>query len=105
MKEMRIGNVIESPGGGKWIVTEIDDEMVHAVSFEHENTSAVQPLEDTEYEEPCRVCGESASSLGCERCGETGVVTKPKTGWKHAKVLAPTVKAFIERGMRRMFKI
>ena len=106
---MRIGNVIESPGGGKWIITEIDDEQVSAVSFDYENTSAVQSLEDTVHDKTCH-CGDSPELDGepqadCERCHGSGSYAVPVRGWKHAKVLAPTVKAFIVRGMRRVFKI
>jgi transposase len=89
---MRIGNVIESPDGSKWIVTEINDRVVSAVAFDASNSSATARLDDYERVESCRCEG---MDNGCPCCGGTNSVTVQVKGWKRSKVLADCVQDFI----------
>ena len=108
---MRTGNVIRAPGGDLWIVTDVNDHgerpTVSAVSFDSENCSAVQRLDDHEQKETCE-CGDHPDFMGepqegCVDCHGTGRFVKKIVGWKHSKVLAPNVKEFILKGVRKSF--
>jgi hypothetical protein len=96
---VRTGNVIRSPGGDLWIVTEITDKLVQAVSFDHENVSAVQKLDDSTLTKWCFNCEGQLDD--CETCNGAGQVTSPVRGWKHSKVLANSVRDFIEGNLRK----
>jgi hypothetical protein len=111
------GNVIEAPErGGKWIVIRCDDAdksdgVVTALSFDSENCSAVQRLNDHDRNDTCHC--ESYTGDGeydgndpdCERCHGTGSYVVHVKGWKHSKLLAPTVQDFILRGIKRAWKL
>src|SRR5579872_1149678 len=99
---MRIGNVIESPGGGLWIVTGTSTTGVEAVSFEHENSSATMRWKNTSHQESCDC---DVFDSPCKKCGGSGYRTVKVWGWKHAKVLAPTVNDFIMQAIRRQFRL
>lgn len=104
---LRTGNVIESPDGGKWIVSDVDQRLVHAVAFDAENCSATQRLEDHEQERRCR-CGENDEGIpqeDCEHCHGRGSYVVKVKGWKHSKVLAANVKEFILKGVKRTWGI
>ncbi len=110
---MRTGNVIRDPSGGMWIVVEVHDygdpSCVEAVSFDSENCSAMQRLDDHEKEITCH-CGDFPELDGqpqadCEDCHGTGSYVVKVKGWKRSKILAPTVKDFLLRGIKRQFKL
>ncbi len=98
---MRIGNVVRAPSGSLWIISAIDDKVVRAVSFDSENCTATQQLEDHEdsrhrYEEYCE---EETCQDGC--IGHKCMV--PVAGWKHSKVEASSVRQFILNGVTKQF--
>ena len=101
---MRIGNVIQSPCGGIWIVTDVHDDVVCAVSFDSENCSAGQRLDDHERMETCGDCYDYPNEE-CETCHGQRDYKKPIVGWKHAKVLAPTVRDYIMQGVRKLWQL
>lgn len=106
---MRIGNVIKDPNGGMWIVSEIDDRIVQAVSFDAENVSAVQQLEDHDRNETCS-CGDNPERMGepepdCEDCHGEGRYVEHVKGWKRSKVLASNVQEFMMTGVKRMMRL
>lgn len=91
---MRTGNVIRSPAGGLWIITDVNDVHVSAVAFDAENVSAVRSLADCEEERECPFCVGTPNS-GCETCHGTSSYMAVVKGWKCAKVEATCVKKFI----------
>ena len=98
---MRIGNVIRVPGGDLWIVTEVHDKTIEAVSFDMENVSAIQRLDDSIHKERCG-CGYDSD---CEDCHGIGHFDKKVIGWKRSKVIAPCVKDFIMCRAAKIFDI
>jgi hypothetical protein len=105
----RDGNVIKAPGGDLWIVIDVNDDVISAVSFDCENCSATQKLDDHERNETCH-CGDCPEYQGepqedCEDCHGTGRYTKKIKGWRHSKIVASTVKEFIMKGVKRQFGI
>lgn len=107
----RDGNVIKAPGGDLWIVTDVNDELMSAVSFDSENCSATQKLDDHEREDTCHceVYDEKDEYAGndpdCDDCHGTGRIKKKIKGWRHSKILAPTVKDFILKGIKKQFSL
>lgn len=99
---MRIGNVIEAPGGGRWVVVNVMEHVVDAVSFDHENVRATQKLEDYTHTVDCSCTQEwtTEPDAACEWCHGEGRYLERHQGWKHAKVLAPTVQAFMLNGLK-----
>lgn len=76
------------------------------MSFDFENVSAAQRLDDYEREETCP-CGDHCGAAldDCEQCHGTGRFTRKVIGWKRSKVLAPNVKAFILRRVMKGFDL
>lgn len=115
MKQFGIGNVIKSPDGGMWIVTKCDERIVQAVSFDTENCSAVQQLDDHTRNETCHDCMEECgyaeendedyTNPDCETCHGTFRYERKIKGWKHSKVLATTVRNFILSGVKKTWGI
>lgn len=106
MSQFRIGNVIRAPGdSGLWIVYDVNDQTIRAVSFTHENVSATQRLEDSTRRQRCSACYDQRSSVGCETCNGTGEVEIAIKGWNRAKVVATSAQAFIMNGVRRQFQL
>lgn len=97
---MRIGNVIEDPTGNKWVVTEVRETNVSAVSFDSENVSATYRLEDFIDRRWCQTC--EGTDQYCEFC-KNGWIDVPVKGWKHCKVLAPTVLSFMVSGLKSVW--
>ena len=113
MSKLYVGNVIEVPSGGKWIVTDVNDygnrPTVSAVSFDSENCSAVQRLDDHIRVDTCH-CGDYPEFEGqpqedCERCHGRGSYNVNIKGWERSKVLGATVKDFILKGLKKNFDI
>jgi len=145
MRTLYTGNVIESPSGGKWIVTDVNDAccehgeaehetlsyrgekdraclhngcrcqkfrhgVVAAISFDSENCSAVQRLEDSERTQSCH-CGYEDEDEhwthddDCEHCHGTGEYVVKTKGWKHSKVLASNVQDFILKGIKKAWNL
>lgn len=112
---MRTGNVVRDPHGDLAIVTDVHEAYdgkpgtVEWVAFWAENMSGVSRLDDHEREETC-FCGDQVDggepSEDCETCHGEGRYMKKVMGWsKHAKVLAPHVKAFIQKRALKAFEI
>lgn len=119
---MRTGNVIRDPHGDLWIVVDVHDDggghdyhkgkaTVEAISFDSENCTAVQRLDDHEREDACscEVYDSKDEYAGndpeCPDCKGTGRIKRHIKGWKHSKVLATNVKEFILNGVKRQFKL
>jgi hypothetical protein len=102
VNHIRIGNVIQSPDGGRWIVTEVHDHTIEAVAFDAENASAVQYRQDRDQDKTCEGCLDHPDT-DCSRCGGTGYYTERVRGWDRSKVLAPHVKAFILNRVKKVF--
>ena len=102
---MRIGNVIESPGGGKWIVTSVSTDVVQAVAFDSEGCLATQRLDNHTREEMCDCTDQwqYEPDDACETCHGTGRYQRMVVGWRHSTVLAPTVQAFILNGVKKVW--
>jgi hypothetical protein len=101
---MRKGNVIRCPSGLLWVVVGISDKQVHAVSFDSENVSATARLKDRTYDADCPHCYDERMD-DCEHCQGKGRITVVERGWENAEVLAPNVREFIMRAVRRTFGI
>ncbi len=106
----QIGNVIRAPegeGGDLWIVTEVTDRTIEAVSFDSPNCAGAWRLDDHDREVTCS-CGDDEYHQGapdeeCRYCHGVGHYTVHVKGWSRAKILATTVKAFILNGVKRQF--
>lgn len=107
----RTGNVIRDPGkhGSLWIITAVhdygDQPTVQAVSFDSENCSATQLLNDHERERVCACCHDFTTTpeLDCETCHGTGRYMEKIDGWGRSEVLAPNVQEFILRAVKKQF--
>jgi hypothetical protein len=104
-KTIFTGNVIEDPSGNKWIVSDTTDTHIHAVAFDAENCSAVQPLEDWLDSRTCHGCLDHGPDLGCETCHGTMSYDVNVKGWKRSKVLATNVRDFILKGVKKTWGI
>jgi hypothetical protein len=104
---MRIGNVIRPPDSRDlWIVTSVSDRLVSAVSFDSENCTATQRLEDSTQHRDCEcmnLMDGGGPDTACERCHGSGAVTVIVKGWKHAKVIAPSAQAFLLDGVKKLW--
>ena len=106
---MRQGNVIKCPSGNLWIVSDVHDTTVEAISFDSENCSAVQRLDDHTRQQTCS-CGDNEYDQGepqtdCEDCHGSGRYLKRIKGWKHSRVLALTVQEFIRKRALKAFEV
>jgi len=90
--------VIEAPTGDKWIVTEVRETNISAVSFNSENVSATQKLDDFIDRRWCQTC--EGTDEDCQFC-RNGWLDVPVKGWKHSKVLARSVEEFILNGIKK----
>ena len=111
--KFHIGNVIESPEGSKWIVSEVRDHgerpVLEAISFDSENCSAVQLLEDHDDNRhcACETYGPGDEYEGndpeCTDCHGTGTYVVHVKGWKRSKVLAYCVQDYIISKAKKAF--
>lgn len=83
-------------------MVDVHEKTVEAVSFSHENVSAVQKLDDHEDCYPCECEGVNAF---CERCNGHGTLVLKIKGWKHSKVLATNVQEFIMKGIKKAWNL
>ena len=106
--KFRTGNVVKDPGGSLVIVIGVEDARIHWVSFDAENVGGISRRDDYEDERMC-LCGDHPDfqgepQEGCESCAGTGRYIVTVKGFnKHAKVLAPNVKAFIQAKLDHIF--
>jgi len=107
---VRTGNVVRSPEGNDlWIVTDVTDTTVRAVSFTHANSSGSFGLDDFTVTSICPCCWVEAdgtdSGGGCVRCKGENEITRTVKGWKHATVVAQNVQEFIMQGFAKAMGI
>jgi hypothetical protein len=100
------GNIIKSPSGSLWIVTDINEKYMSAVSFDSTNCSLGCSKESKRQPRQCECvdyAGESDSE--CEICNGTGENFLIYPGYDDFEFVASTVKDFIVNRALSIFKV
>jgi hypothetical protein len=97
---IRKGNVFKL-GDSMWIASDVTSTHISAISFSHENCSAIFRLKSTVFEAACH-CNEHFSDE-CKICGGSGSYMKKIKGIDEAEFLANCVKDYIENRLLNSF--
>jgi len=102
-----IGNIVKSPYGSLWIVTEIDDKYMRAVSFEYTNSSLGCSKETTKRGKHQCGCVDNYGEADpqCTNCEGSGEAVTVFAGYEEYEFVASTVKEFITSRMMRIFSL
>ncbi len=100
------GSPFTDPNGDTWIVSDVrdygDKPTIDAIAFDAENVTATQRLDDYDRDMTCPCDGDIRD---CETCHGNGWYVQHVKGWKHSKVLAPTVQEFMMKGFKKAMGI
>ena len=97
---MNTGNIYQI-GDTKFIITKIEKELIHWVSFDSENSSGVFAFKTRLIKNTCKDC---YGEYDCDYCNNTGIILKHISGMDEAKFIATSVKDFIDDKIKNIFK-
>jgi hypothetical protein len=101
-----VGNIVKSPEGTLWIVTDIDEKYMSGVSFDYTNTTLGCSKETKKRgKHHCDCIEYDEANPDCADCKGTGEVDSIFHGYDEYEFVASTVKDFIQSKLLKIFNI
>lgn len=104
---MNTGNIVKLYGGSLVIITRIDTNITHWISFDSSGCSGATKNKTFIEDAMCWTCGINDGGdieYDCECCKGTGYYKKTIHGMDKAKVLADNVKEYIVKRLTKNFE-